>query len=134
MRVENVDPLAAQKRDERPPCEKLPPRAAINSEQTNPGRDELVVDRRCQTHAGGARGAFEAASIQPEDELRGDMLRSAEYREQRTKRDDAELALGCRLVRIGNVNFAAQALSWLIRQSEIPRDTGSRATRGPARN
>lgn len=143
--MENVDPLAAQKRDQRPPCEKLPPRAAIDSDQTNAGRDEFLIDGRHQSHPGGARSAFEAASIQPEDELRRDMLRSADYGEQRTKCDNAELALRCRLVRVGNVNFAAQASSWLIRQGrsraapcsraryEVPRETKFRYPKMPAR-
>jgi hypothetical protein len=101
-------------------------------EQTNAGRDEFVIDGRHQSHAGGARSAFEAASIQPEDELRRDMLRSADYGEQRAKCDNAELALRCRLVRVGNVNFAAQALSWLILESRIERDTYFRYVKMPA--
>lgn len=45
------------------------------------------------------------------------MFRSADYREHRTECDNAELALRCPLVRVSNVNFAAQALSWLIRKA-----------------
>src|SRR5262245_18955392 len=132
MRVENVDPLAAQKGDQRPPCEKLPPRTAINSEQTNASRDEFVIDGLHQSHAGGARSAFEAAFVEPEEELSRDMLRSADYGEQRTKCDNAELALRCRLVRVGNVNYAAQALSWLIREGRIEPDTYFRYVKMPA--
>src|SRR5215210_851422 len=90
VRVNDVDPAAAQAREEWPPRQEVDPRLAPEGEHLDSGFLQLAVEQRLLGPTGRAQHALEARRVEAHGHECGEALRAARYGGLVDQRQDAQ--------------------------------------------